>query len=315
MKYLHPQVFFFLGFSLFLGQKTLAQPFNLDWLFQAGMRLNMSILPKLNQDSTKFHFTQVQAGFILPLKGKANISLKELDINGYQNFLNIVAGQRQVSTHIAPENINVNNLSIGFTRLSASLRTGIWVYVANVGILNTAGTSQAVPFGVISAAKVKIRGLGNQNIFGGALAYFNNQVIPTPVIGINRKMSKKWNFRLLFPVSLTFSYLHNKKNTFDFRVNSQVFQTSVMVPVPNTSDRLKERWQYRQFQVNSVWRYRVQRGWFFLGEVGIATSRRLTQGENLREWNTNFQTAPYFTFSTTFNFGKELLGSQIFAME
>jgi hypothetical protein len=299
-------------FTFAVSQPISAQSFGLDWLFKPGVRASFLYIPKQSdKDSAHFGLSQVNLSFILPLGGKASLDLKALDLKARQTFLNIGTGIRLPQTNLSENQRRIYNFSLGITHLQVGLRNGIWLYTANAGMVQDAELLDKINlFGVVAFAKIRLRGLRKQDIYGFGVGYFNQSIIPFPILGLNRRLSKKWDFRLLLPVNLTLAYRASQKVGIDFSLNTNVFQTQV-VPIENTT----ARWQYRQAQLDIVAHFKLGRQLRLSAETGLAVGRSLLIKQGAFKEALKFSPAPYFGVALRASLGKQLLGSDLFASE
>ncbi len=288
-----------------------AQSFSLNSLFQTGFRASVWHTPAQNSP-IRFGFSHAQIHLITPLGGKTELDLKNLDIRGRQTFLNITAGLRLPNTELTENQAYLYNFSAGFTHLRAGLQNGIWLYSATLGTVQDFGLNKHTLFGTLALAKIRVRGLRKQDIFGLGLAYFNDRFLPFPILGLNRKLSESIDLRVLLPVQIILAYRLSKKANLDFRINSQVFAATVLQS-PSLANS-EANWRYNQLQASLILGFKIASKTRLLLEGGTGFLNQLSVRSNV-DFSHNFPLMPYFGVSLHTNFGKQLLGSQLFAQE
>lgn len=304
-----PLFLFFCLFSFF-SKPIFAQSFSLNSLFQTGFRASVWHTPPQNLP-VRFGFSHAQLHLIVPVGGKTELDLKNFDIRGRQTFLNMTTGLRVPQTDLTENTRYLYNFSAGFTHLRAGLQNGIWLYSGTVGTVQDLGLGKYSFFGTLALAKIRIRGLRKQDIFGLGVAYFNNRFLPFPILGLNRRISENIDFRMLLPVQIIVASRLGKSVNLDFRLNSQVFATSVL---QSSSLNQEANWRYNQFQASLLLGLKIApktRLWFeggtgFGGQIWVKNSQETTYQMPLM---------PYVGLSLHTNFGRQLFGSQLFAQE
>ncbi len=300
----------FILFCLF-SNIVFAQSFSLNSLFQTGFRASVWHTPPQNTP-VQFGFSHAQVHLITPLGGKTELDLKNLDIRGHQTFLNVSAGLRLPNTELTENQRYLYNFSAGFTHLRAGLQNGIWLYSGTVGTVQDFGLNKHTLFGTLALAKIRLRGLRKQDIFGLGVAYFNDRFLPFPILGLNRKLSENMDLRILLPVQVVLAYRLGKKVNLDLRINSQVFAATVLQS-PSLANR-EANWRYNQLQAGLILGFKIASKTRLLFEGGTGFLSQLSV-KNKLDSNYNFPLMPYFGVSLHTNFGKQLLGSQLFAQE
>lgn len=303
-------------FNILVSSNVFAQSFGLDWLFQPSLRVGGMYMPtQKNADSVYWGMAQSQIGFVLPIGGKAsldlvNFDLKKIDIKARQTFLNFSAGLRFPNTNVIAKQQSIANLGVGLTYLKAGLRNGLWLYTFNAGVVqNVEDWNELNPFGLVAIAKVQIKGLRKQNIYGLGVGYFNERVLPIPIFGLNRKISKNWDFRMLLPMNIVFAHRFNKKVAMDLRLNTNIFQTQIF------QSGLTDTWQYRQVQLSALMKFKIKKGFKINTELGFAGGRRLNVKNDMTESKFNLKPTPYLGLSLNISLGTQLLGSDLFSTE
>lgn len=270
-----------------------AQSFSLNSLFQPGLRTGSGLVAS-GGDTVGLGFGSVQVGGVAPVFGKLKLNIEDLEVSGHQTFFTATLGHRFVWSAL-PGTPSLSHALLGATHLRAGLRSGIWLYTLNLGVFGSG--SRAIPLGFASAVRVQVRGLRKQNFFGLALVGVGGQVLPLPVLGLNRRLSRNWDLRMLVPTALTVARSMGSRHSMEIKLSGQFFQ----IPAP------QEVWRYRQLQFSAGWRIK-SRIWRLSAEAGIAFARNLKIGS----FDQDLAPAPYASLVFNYNLGESKIGSQLF---
>jgi len=304
-----------LTFTL-LNATTQAQSVGFTSLFRPGARIGVQYMPTdlINEDNA-FGYRQVRTTLIVPLGGGASLDLKKLKASAQQSFLTFNTGLRQYELETVGLQTEVANFSLGFTGMKASvgLGTGIWVYSVHAGFLQSLEeTGKRTPFAMAALLKIKIKGVNRQNFFGGAVVYAGKQWFPIPLLGIRRKLAKKLHLTALFPVKLDISKKFSKTSRLSWLRTVNGFSAPLKGGVSNLQDQL---FSFGSFRSSFIYQLRLSKSLRLLFEGGANLFGKVqlydeNRENKLLEYDAHF--TPYAGITARFNFGKSLLGSQMF---
>jgi hypothetical protein len=317
-----PFAYCFLLVLLLPTQSLLAQSLGLNWLFKPGMRFTTSFIPKQNvQDTINFGMMHFNTSLIIPVKGKAELNLGELNLRGSQTFLTVNAGTRFLQTELLGFQKLTHNFSFGITHLEANMKNGVWFYTVNMGVVESPETFDKIsPFFIGAAAKIVMRDFYNHNIYGVGITYNYDRLIPFPLFGINRQLSDNWKLSMMLPAYAELIYSKKEDFQFAIRTDFSTFRTGI---IPANERRLspaqlreKASLQYRDVRLAASVRYAPSNRIRFLGQVGVAAFRSLRtfQGAEIIQ-SLVPPIAPFINLAVHINFGNAPLGSQIFGNE
>jgi hypothetical protein len=284
--------------------------FSLNQLFRPGLRLKYQYLPEVKlADSINLGIQQANLTLIIPLGGGIEADFKDLKFQAKQSFLNLNVGQRRLEMSQWAKVEQVNNFALGFTHLSGKIGEGVWVYTVNVGGISTEGDwKKANYFALGGLAKVQIKGLRKQNIYGIGLGFNARRPFIFPVLGWNRKLAKDWDIAILLPSQVEITYRINKKIDLDWQNYFSAFAFNLpkdkFINTSLSNDYLVRHVDLRSglelnWKLNSHWRILV--------ESGAVIYRNLrTSQEDLSETHTytGFGTW-YGSMGIRYNFGKK----------
>lgn len=212
---------------LFLAVLQLkAQSLYLDFLFNAGVTYSSEIhAPSTVNDSVNFGFHKHRLNFIVPLKTKLGVELKNLDFKkmdakASQLFLTAGGGFNQVSFDERNEK-GIYRGNIGVTGINAGIRNGIWMYSANV-FFNESEQSFKKNFtpnfrGYL--AKIKVKNLDFIYFYGAALVVNQGRIIPVPIGGFHKKIASNFRATVIFPIEAKINKKLSSKLNMDLGVN------------------------------------------------------------------------------------------------
>ena len=314
--------YYFLLFHLLCTDAIFAQSLGLNWLFKPGMRFTTSFITKQNvQDTINFGAIHFNTSLIIPVKGKAELNLGELNLRGSQTFFTVNAGTRFLQTELLGFQKLTHNFSFGVTHLEASMKNGVWFYTVNMGVVESPETFNNIsPFFIGAAAKIVMRDFYNHNIYGVGITYNYDRFIPFPLFGINRQLTDNWKLSMILPAYAELIYSKDEDFQFAIRTDFSTFRTGIIPPneraLTPAQAREKASLQYRDVRLAGSVRYSPSSRVRFLGQVGIATFRSLRtfQGAELMR-SLVPPIAPFINVAIHINFGNAPLGSQIFGNE
>lgn len=275
----------------------------LNQLFKPNVRLRYQILPTQSwHDSVRLGYRQATLAGIIPLGGKADVKLKELKIQAHQTFLNVAIGGRQVEMTNLKENARLGNFSLGVTHVRGRVGKGVWLYSAQVGgIANQAIQEKRNFFGLGAIAKIQIKGLRKQNIYGVAIVIAQNNIIPVPIAGWNRKLGKRWDMALLLPIQANISYKAGKKTTLEWQNGFSAFA------FPTEATQI----QYFDVRSSLELTQKLHKNWQIIAEAGIIPFRRL---KNIQTYQ-GVASSGFATLGIRFSLPQGWISSQMFEAE
>lgn len=311
MKTVIKKIVFFV--CLLFSKNIFSQHIGLNWLFQTGFRVGWQAQSPQNfSDSLQFSLQNFHVSAIIPLSGKANLDIKKLDFKAQQTFLTMQAGLRHTQLSQVAQKPNLYTLSIGLTHIRASIWNGFWLYYTNMGILRDLESSQNDAFFVGAFAKIKVKGLRKQNIYGVALSYNFGNFLPIPLLGFNRKLSEKWDIHLLLPLQAAFLYRLSSKT--DIRLQSQIQFFRVSVKSLENWTKNSSQLSFQEIRTGILFRQKIAKNRRLLAEVGWSDARSLDfwDKENQLVQKNRLNGGLYWSFSLQFDVGNSPIGSQLF---
>lgn len=299
--------------------QSYAQGIGLNWLFRPGMRFSTSFVPKQNiQDTTYFGFSHFNTSLVIPVAGEVEASLSKLNLKANQTFITANMGSRFLQTNLLTYQKLAHNFSFGVTHVQADVRNGIWFYTFNIGAVESPETFDKIkPFFIGVAAKIVLKGLRTFNVYGVGLTYQYNQVIPIPLFGINRFLSKNIQVSMLLPTYAELIYVGKDNLDLALRADFAVFRAGIL-PVSNQRPLGNEKTslQYRDVRLGLLARYSPSSRAKLQVQAGIAGVRSLKvfyNNEQIRSYNPSF--APFVNIALHINFGNAPINSQLFGNE
>jgi hypothetical protein len=319
MKIVKP---FLLIFCLSISLEVFSQSIGLNWLFRPGMRFSTTFMPKQTlQDTTQFGFFHVNTSLVIPVSGKAEASLSELNIKANHTFFTANLGSRFLQTNLLPYQKLAHNFSFGVTHVQADIKNGIWFYTFNMGLVESPETFDKIkPFFIGAVAKIVLKGLRTYNIYGVGLTYNYNQIIPFPLFGINRFLSDKIQVSMILPAYAELIYSSDDNLEIALRGDFSVFRSGVLPlespPPPLALRGEKSSLQYRDVRLGLLARYNPSSKVKFQAHAGVAAFRSLRVFSD----NTPIRSfipalAPFFNLAVHINFGNAPINSQLFGNE
>ncbi|MGB0524398.1 MAG: DUF6268 family outer membrane beta-barrel protein [Flammeovirgaceae bacterium] len=291
-----------------------AQYVGLTSLFRPGARVGVQYMPTdLVEKEVPFGYSQLRSTLIIPMGGAANLDLKKLKASARQQFLTFNFGARQYELGNQGTKREVGNFSLGFTGVSLSTNSGIWAYTVHAGILNDFAIQEQQPFAMAAVMKIKIKGLNRQDFFGGGLIYAGKRLFPVPLIGIRRKLAKKLHITAIFPVQIDLSKKLSKRTRLSWLNTWNGFSTN-MEYVTNGSPQ-NALFAFSALRSSLIFQWKLSNNLRLMLEGGMNTwsNVRVFDSNRDNEWvdaDANF--TPYVGVTARFNFGKSLVGSQLF---
>jgi len=294
------------------GSQLFAQDIGLSSFFRPGARVSALYLPEKDLGNGEtLEMSQLRTSLIIPVGGKASFSLKDLEAKASQHFINVSAGFRQANWNVLPSESQIANFSVGFTGISGKLGSGIWFYTGQAGFLQDLDVNtEASPFAVLAAMKIKIKGLNKQNFYGLGVAYNGKRFLPIPLIGLRRKIADKTHITAIFPVQLDVTTKLSSKTQLSFlnTVNGFANQTEV---APN-QERLMT---FGGLRNSLILKYKISKGFSLWLEGGVFSFAQLQlfdtdRDQKFTQSEANF--TPFASVTARINFGKALIGSQLF---
>lgn len=284
-------------------------------LFRPGARIGIQYMPSdVLENEGNFGYSQIRSTLIVPMGGGANLDLKKLSASAKQQFLTFNLGARQFQMGDLGLRYELGNASIGFTGMSASTKSGIWAYTIHAGaIQDFKNTNNTTPFAMAALLRIKVKGINRQNFFGGAIVYAGKRAIPIPLIGLRRKLAKKLHVTAIFPAQIDLTKKFSKRirlswlnavNGFSSTVelNSPIQQGNALLAFSSFRSSLILQWK-----LSKSLRLFFEGGMNTFGQIQVFEEDR---SNKLVSYNANF--TPYAGLTARFNFGKSLLGSQLF---
>lgn len=316
------KIIYFILLAFFLANTSFAQSLGLNWLFKPGMRFTTSFIPKQKvQDTVGFGLMHFNTSLIIPVKGKAELNIGDLNLRGSQTFVTVNVGTRFLQTELVGFQKLTHNFSFGVTHLEANMKNGVWFYTVNMGIVESPETFDKIkPFFIGAAAKIVMRDFYNHNIYGVGITYNYDRFIPFPLFGINRQLTDTWKLSMILPAYAELIYSSSNDIQFALRTDFSTFRTGI-IPTNErglTPAQLREKasLQYRDVRLATSIRYNPSSRIRLFAQVGVAAFRSLRtyQGETIIR-SLVPPIAPFINVAIHINFGNAPLGSQIFGNE
>ncbi|MCH8319235.1 MAG: hypothetical protein IIA88_12215 [Bacteroidetes bacterium] len=270
--------------------------------------------------SSSFQISKYRAQLVLPIRTKMGISFKKLDAKASQLFLTFNTSLRRPDIGLFNEKQSIYTIAVGVTGLSASIRSGLWVYSANLYFSESKGsTSSPTPNFLGYIARIRLNNLRFIYFYGAGLVYNQGIVIPIPLLGFTYKLNKDWRVTLIFPVQAKLTCKFSKKANINlistlsgfnavFRENSYFGEDFLTI-------------NYSHLKNNVSFNYKFNSNFKIIAEAGITTFRKLSflekdskiyffDAKKAKE-NYTIRTAPYAGISLYYNFGNSLFESKI----
>ena len=272
----------FLVFFLSISFNIYSQNIGLGFLFRPNITLGTAIVPTQNvEDSLKFGVNRFYANMVIPLNGKLKIDLKNINASFTQHFLTLNTGLRLPQGNLVEKDTKIYNFSAGITGVHANIRSGIWFYTLNGGIVqDVQKLNESSPFFTAAAAYIRVKGIYKHNIYGVALLYQYERFLPVPILGINRRYNKKWFLELLLPAQGAMRYQFSKKFKAGVLVGLGTFRAGVNpstnIILPNLGGKGNLNLDYTSLKITSVAELKIKNGIFLSSELGISTVRSLS---------------------------------------
>lgn len=288
------------AFLFLVSFKSYSQRIGLGFLFRPNLTVGTAIIPTQKvEDSLKFGINRFYANMVVPLSGKLKLDIKNINASFTQHFLTINTGLRLPQGDLVEENTRIYNLSAGITGVHANIRSGVWFYTLNGGIVqDIQKLDKSSPFFTAAGAYIRVKGIYKHNIYGVALLYQYERFLPVPILGINRRYNKKWFLELLLPAQGAMRYQFSKKFKAGVLVGFGSFRAGVnpsnRITLPDLGSEGNLNLNYTELKITSVAELKIKNGIFLSSEIGISTARRLSflrTSEN--QINFGASTVPY----------------------
>ncbi|WP_338812170.1 DUF6268 family outer membrane beta-barrel protein [Bernardetia sp. Wsw4-3y2] len=271
-------------FLFLISFKSHSQNIGLGFLFRPNITLGTAIVPTQNvEDSLKFGINRFYANLVVPLSGKLKLDLKNINASFTQHFLTVNTGLRLPQGNLVEDNTKIYNFSAGITGVHANIRSGVWFYTVNGGIVqDIQKLNESSPFFTAAGAYIRVKGIYKHNIYGVALLYQYERFFPVPILGINRRYNKKWFLELLLPAQGAMRYQFSKNfkagvlvglGSFRAGVNSS---TSITLPSLTSGGKGNLNLNYTELKITSVSELKIKNGIFLSSEIGVSTARSLS---------------------------------------
>jgi len=192
---------FFLAFFVICSCPLKGQKLGTSWLYRPGVRMHYE---QLLPHTTNQQATEMEVAYIVPLKGKVEVDVSKLKFRVNQHFLQAGGTYNSLdyTNQIPASNINVK---LGLSGMRSGLVTGVWVYALQ-GQMSQTEDFDPVYTGYAGVAKVRIRGVFKQDIFGLGVIYTGRKFFPVPLLGFRRKLAKHLKLNVLLPSKVELSY-------------------------------------------------------------------------------------------------------------
>ena len=296
-----------------------AQMFDIGGMFRISATLGYEGLTPLNtKDSLEIGYQRGFCNFVIPVTAKAKLEIKNLNANIHFKFLNVNLGTRIAQADYLPKDNYVGNSSIGLSGVYGKLLKGLFFYTVQVGTTQSLNNIEnPLPFGIALLTKIKIKGLRKQNFIGAGLAYSgsNNLVLPFPIIGWNRKFTKKSDIQIVLPALLKITYKNSKKIRTGFQFAFSSFGSYMAQPnnIQLTTFNFPDRFSYNQAEVLLNFYWKLSKDFHFYANGGMAPVRRIQLYEDGDKIEQKYLgVAPKIEMGIKLNIGKELVNSAIF---
>ena len=300
-------------FSPFWGIKEcFAQSISVGFLFKPGLSIGTEYtLPAEINDTAKFQISKYRAQLVLPIRTKMGISLKKLDAKASQLFMTFNTSLRRPDIGLFNERQSIYTIALGLTGLSASIRSGLWVYSANLYFSESKGSlSSPTPNFLGYIARIRLNNLRFIYFYGAGLVYNQGIVIPIPLLGFTYKLNKDWRITLIFPVQAKLTCKFSKKTRISFISTLSGFNAVFRENSYFGEDFLTIN--YSHLKNNVSFNYKFNGNFKVIAEAGVTTFRRLSflDAKEVKEAY-SIRTASYAGVSMYYNFGNSLFESKI----
>ncbi|MBW8051014.1 MAG: hypothetical protein FVQ77_11890 [Cytophagales bacterium] len=289
-----------------------AQSIHVGFLFKPGLSIGTEYtLPAEINDTAKFQISKYRAQLVLPIRTKMGISFKKLDAKASQLFLTFNTSLRRPDIGLFDEKQSIYTIALGLTGLSASIRSGLWVYSANLYFSESKGTiSSPTPNFLGYVARIRLNNLRFIYFYGAGLVYNQGRVLPVPLLGFTYKLNKDWRVTMIFPVQAKLTCKFSKKVSINLISTLSGFNAVFRESSYFGEDFLAIN--YSHLKNNVSFNYKFKSNFKVIAEAGITTFRRLSflDAKEVKEAY-SIRTAPYAGVSLYYNFGNSLFESKI----
>lgn len=308
-------------FSL-LAFTVKAQDLSFNFLLNPSVRIGAEYLPVQEIVDNERSMQRYFANFVIPVQSKFSIKSLKINppkfvLNVSQKFLTLNAGMRLIQADKIADPSPVYNLTVGITGLEAGLGKGIWFYTANTGIVQDIRENDRLhPFFTGAFGFIRFRGLRKQDIYGVAVGYQYGRVFPIPLLGLNRKVSKKTQLSLLLPLQAQLKYKVSRKSTLSWMNALTSLQAGVR-PAPAHPEGFTEQSQISlalfQARTSLFWEYKLKRKNSLFLQAGYIPFERISffhksslieEGQGLGSF--------FVQCGMNLGLGKRLINSKIF---
>lgn len=206
MKILH----FLIPFTL-LSTASTAQQLGLSRLFYPNVTLKAEYyVPSGASSEGDYGLTRTSFLGIVPIQSEVQLGYslrKKLDLKASHTVAigQFTQLQPTLNNSQVPPN-GYKTISMGLIRLQASIKDRMWVYGGGLGITESNETFfTPQPFIWGGAARMRMYGLQTQLIYGTVLVY-NQKVRVVPVVGFNKRLTRKWRATAILPFMADVNY-------------------------------------------------------------------------------------------------------------
>lgn len=288
-----------------------SQGLQLDFLFSSGLTYSSEFHGAASiDDSTDFNFNKHKLQFIIPLKTKINLdlknfNLKKMNLSSSQLFLTSKIGLNQSSITNGETN-SIYKASFGITGLNAGIRQGIWIYSANIYFDESDETynKNVVPNFRGYGARVKVKSFDFIYFYGAALVVNQGKFYPVPVLGFQKKLAKNLKTRIVFPIEAKLNYKVNSKLGIDVGANFDGLNT--IYREGSAFNNTDASVNYRQLKPYLALNSKIAKQFKLRLEGGMSLAQQYRSIENgsSQDVGETF----YLAFSLNYQFGKSLFG-------
>ena len=288
-----------------------SQGLQLDFLFSSGLTYSSEFhgASKLD-DSTDFSFSKHQLQFIVPLKTKINLdlknfNLKKMNLSSSQLFLTSKIGFNQSNVTNGAAN-SIYKMSLGITGLNAGIRQGIWIYSANIYFDESEETfnKNIVPNFRGYGARIKVKSFDFIYFYGAALVVNQGKFYPVPVLGFQKKLAKNLKTRIVFPIEAKLNYKVNPKLNIDLGANfdglNTIYREGSVMSDTDASVNYRQLKPYVALNSKIAKQFKLR----LEGGMSVAQQYRVIENGSSQDLGESF----YVAFSLNFQFGKSLFG-------
>lgn len=292
---------------------SFSQTLQLDFLFSSGVTLNSELhtAAKLN-DSVDFNFNKQNIQFVVPLKTKINLNLKNFDLkkmnlSSSQLFLTSSIGI--VNSSFSNKNNNIYKSSFGVTGLNAGIRQGIWIYSGNIFIDESNSTIKGdlVPNFKGYGARVKVKSFDFIFFYGAGVVVNQGKIIPFPIVGLQKKVVNKLKASIIFPLEAKLNYKINSKTNFTAGANFDGLNTIVREGSVFKDSDISIN--YRQLKPYLSFSTKVTKQLKLKMDGGMSVAQQYSYFNN--DYNENIGSSYFIAFTLNYQFGKSLFGQFI----